>query len=212
MKRLTGTSRAIAIAIGIYFGSFAGLGDAAQVRDSGAPIETLVFVRHGEKPLEGNGQITCQGLNRALALPPVLVSKFGRAEFIFAPDPKEPVRDPSGMANYVRPLATIEPTAVALGLPVNTQFGFTDITGLENELLSERYGASVIYVAWEHTKLAELVRHLVKRLGSDAEVPNWAWNDYDSIYVVRIDSSGAHKTVRFSVDHENLDGRPTTCP
>jgi hypothetical protein len=32
-------------------------------------VETIIFIRHGEKPLSGLGQITCQGLNRALALP-----------------------------------------------------------------------------------------------------------------------------------------------
>jgi hypothetical protein len=30
--------------------------------------ETIVFVRHGEKPQDGFGQLNCQGLNRALAL------------------------------------------------------------------------------------------------------------------------------------------------
>jgi len=34
--------------------------------------ETIVFFRHGEKPSAGLGQLTCQGLNRALALPDVL--------------------------------------------------------------------------------------------------------------------------------------------
>jgi hypothetical protein len=50
-------------------------------------VETIVFLRHGEKPPGGLGQLTCQGLNRALALPPVLISKFGKADYIFAPDP-----------------------------------------------------------------------------------------------------------------------------
>ena len=34
-----------------------------------AERETIVFMRHGEKPPEGLGQLDCQGLNRALALP-----------------------------------------------------------------------------------------------------------------------------------------------
>jgi hypothetical protein len=61
--------------------------------------ETIVLVRHGEKPAEGLGQLNCQGLNRALALPVVIGKLFAR------PD-----------ANYVRPLATIEPTAIAFAL------------------------------------------------------------------------------------------------
>ena len=44
-----------------------------------------MFIRHGEKPANDDGQLTCQGLNRALALPAVLTAKFGKPDFIFAP-------------------------------------------------------------------------------------------------------------------------------
>jgi hypothetical protein len=37
--------------------------------------ETLIFVRHGEKPANDSGQLTCKGLNRALALPDVLLDR-----------------------------------------------------------------------------------------------------------------------------------------
>ncbi len=94
-------------------------------------IETIVCVRHGEKPPAGLGQLTCQGLNRALRLPQVLIAKFGKPDFIFAPDPNQVNHDPAGDFCYVRPLATIEPTAIQCSLPVNTHFGFTDIAGLE---------------------------------------------------------------------------------
>lgn len=30
--------------------------------------QTLVFIRHGEKPDNDSGQLSCQGLNRALAI------------------------------------------------------------------------------------------------------------------------------------------------
>src|SRR5262249_51427836 len=74
--------------------------------------ETLVFMRHGEKPAGGYGQLTCQGLNRANALPFVLKSRFGAAQYVFAPNPIVPIPDAAGSFYYVRPLATIEPTAV----------------------------------------------------------------------------------------------------
>lgn len=38
---------------------------------------TIVILRHGEKPGRGLGQLSCQGLNRALALPPILLSRYG---------------------------------------------------------------------------------------------------------------------------------------
>ena len=97
--------------------------------------ETIVVLRHGEKPPGGLGQISCMGLNRALALPKVLIGRFGRANAIFAPNPAVQMRENSlsaKMYSYVRPLATIEPTAIELGLPVNTQLGFRDIAGLQS--------------------------------------------------------------------------------
>src|SRR6187549_3189632 len=80
--------------------------------------QTIVFFRHGEKPSGGYGQLTCQGLNRALALPPVLSAKYGRPHCMYAPNPAVTVSDPAGTFYYVRPLATIEPTAIRLGMPV----------------------------------------------------------------------------------------------
>ena len=47
-------------------------------------VETIVFIRHGEKPEGGFGQLNCQGLNRALALAPIIAKSFGRPDAIFA--------------------------------------------------------------------------------------------------------------------------------
>ena len=44
-------------------------------------------MRHGEKPSGGYGQLTCQGLNRSLALPDVLLAKFGKPTYLYAPNP-----------------------------------------------------------------------------------------------------------------------------
>jgi hypothetical protein len=88
-------------------------------------------MRHGEKPAEGLGQLDCQGLNRALALPHVLKRKFGIPDYIFAPDPRQLVLDHGNLYYYIRPLATIEATAIRLGKPVNTRFGYKQIAGLQ---------------------------------------------------------------------------------
>ena len=56
-------------------------------------VETIVLVRHGEKPGKGLGQLDCQGLNRALALPPVIAKTFGRPSAVFAPDPSQQRED-----------------------------------------------------------------------------------------------------------------------
>src|SRR4051812_22553891 len=58
--------------------------------------ETIVFFRHGEKPSGGYGQLTCQGFNRALALPHVLTGKFGTPDVLYAPSPAVKVTDTAG--------------------------------------------------------------------------------------------------------------------
>ena len=69
---------------------------------------TIVIVRHGEKPAQGLGQLSCQGLNRALALPRVLLSRYGDPVAIYAPNPAVQKLDKGVPYAYVRPLATIE--------------------------------------------------------------------------------------------------------
>jgi hypothetical protein len=174
--------------------------------------ETLVFFRHGEKPSGGYGQITCQGLQRALALPSVLISRYGNAQYLFAPNPTTMVPDAAGSFYYVRPLATIEPVAIRLGLPVNTRYGYTDIAGLQAELTGGSYASSTVFVAWEHQYLQQAVQNIMNAYGGGVTVPAWASGDYDSLYVVRLVNSGGSITAQFSHEAEGLNGLPTTCP
>jgi hypothetical protein len=59
--------------------AFAVVAACAGAAQAAAPLrETIVFVRDGEKPAQGYGQLDCQGLNRALALPAVIAAKFGK--------------------------------------------------------------------------------------------------------------------------------------
>lgn len=174
--------------------------------------ETIVVLRHGEKPSGGYGQITCQGLQRALALPPVLTGLFGTPQYIFAPNPIPQVVDAAGSFYYVRPLATIEPTAVRLGMPVNTQYGFPDIAGLQNELLSGTYASATVFVAWEHLEAQQFVQNLMNQFGGGASVPAWPSADYDSLYVVHLTNAGGSITARFEHLYEGLNNLSTSCP
>lgn len=176
-------------------------------------IETIVLVRHGEKPPAGLGQLNCQGLNRALALPAVLRKAFGQPAAIFAPNPSEQKTDGDKLYDYVRPLATIEPAAIEFGLPVHTGIGQSRIDDLRRQLDSEMYHNSYVLVAWEHTEAMLLARALMTEHGGDPKsVPDWKGNDFDSIYVVKIHRSGPAATAVFVLGHEGLDGQPSTCP
>ena len=185
----------------------------AEVAASQPAQETLVLIRHGEKPEDGLGQLNCQGLNRSLALPRVLAAKFGKPEFIFAPNPRQQTDDKGHHYDYIRALATIEPTAIQFGLPVNTQFGFRDVSQLRNEITQPKYQGSVVFVAWEHSLLVNLVKDLVAQGGGDpSQVPEWGPDDFDSIYVVQLAHLDGRLSVSFARDKEGLDNQSRHCP
>jgi hypothetical protein len=177
-------------------------------------IETIVMVRHGEKPAAGLGQLNCQGLNRALALPGVLDKKFGaRPVAIFAPNPTEQKTDDGILYDYIRPLATIEPAAIAYGLPVHADIGQSKIDELNQTLTAPAYRNAYVLVGWEHTMAMNAARALIRRFGGDpADVPEWKGDDFDSIYVVELYHFGPTTKASFRLDHEGLNGQKTNCP
>jgi len=192
------------------------VGITASVRAAGPAVETIVCIRHGEKPKGGLGQLTCRGLNRALALPKVLLGKYGAPQFIFAPNTTQKVDGKAatiGAYYYVRPLITIEPTAIRCGLPVNTQFGFMEVSGLESELQKQPYKNATIFIAWEHALLDIFVKDMVKKYGGDPGlVPLWPGKDYDTIFLLKITRSEGKESIAFTIDHENLDNLSDDCP
>ena len=207
--RSTLAKTAVVIALSSLIPAASAVGEQAA-----GTAATIVFLRHGEKPEGGLGQLNCQGLNRALALAPVIAKTFGRPDAIFAPNPSLPKEDAGRLYDYIRPLATIEPTAILFGLPVDVSFGFADTQGLQAAIEKQRVPDRNIFVlvAWEHRQIAPTVRALLAAHGADAEsvkkVPDWDRSDFDSMYVVTI---GEAKTT-FEQKREGLDGQPEACP
>ena len=189
---------------------------AAQTERAGG--ETIVMIRHGEKPRAGLGQLTCRGLNRALALPPLLIARYGKPDAIYAPDPAVEIQEGNfgPHYSYVRPLATIEPTAIRLGMPVNTQIGYDHIAELQQTLLQPSFAHSLIFVAWEHDNLYRFAQQMLQAYGDGAsQLPPWRGWDYGTIYVLDIARSenGGKPHVTLSIQQENLGGKLTnTCP
>ncbi|MBI6162090.1 MULTISPECIES: histidine phosphatase family protein [Serratia] len=181
-----------------------GLAALLLLSQSALAQETLIFVRHGEKPANDSGQLTCKGLNRALALPDVLLDRYGKPDFIFAAGPKE-----NKTGSSLRALSTIMPTAVRVGLPIGIQFHADDIAGLQQELLSDKYQNSRIFIAWEHKNLDKAVKNIVAARGGDANlVPEWPGSDFDSIFVVTLDQG----KVSFRQEREGLTQLAESCP
>ena len=185
--------------------------DDAMTAPENSNTETIVAIRHGEKPAGGLGNLNCKGLRRALALPEVLLSKYGKPGFIFAPNPSE--RSDGGDFNYVSPLITIEPTAIRCELPVNTEFGYSQIDDLAVELRKADYQHALIFIAWEHGELERLAKLLVAWYGGDpSQVPFWSDKDYDTIFVFTIRRQEGRNILAFGVDHEGLSNLSDSCP
>jgi hypothetical protein len=177
--------------------------------------ETIVAIRHAEKPPASLGQLTCRGLNRALALPKVLIPRYGKPDRIYAPDPGTRIGQLGNLSySYVRPLMTIEPIAIQLEMPVNALIGFKNVGRLRKELVAPENANSVIYLAWEHAYLNMFAKRLLKAYGKDPSlVPDWPNDEYDRIYVFRIKDVGGKKDLTFSIESEGLnDSLSDKCP
>jgi hypothetical protein len=172
------------------------------------------MIRHGEKPAAGLGQISCKGLNRALALPDLLIGRYGKPDSIYAPNPSFQVKDHGEFYSYVRPLASIEPTAIRAGLPVNTQIGYRQIDQLQAALTQPAYANARIFVAWEHGYLHDFAQQLLRSYGEDPSViPPWPSNDYDTIYVFDLTRNNGKSQLGFRLEHEGLDNSLSdACP
>jgi hypothetical protein len=177
--------------------------------------ETIVAIRHAEKPPTSLGQLTCRGLNRALALPKVLIPRYGKPDRIYAPDPGTRIGRLGNLSySYVRPLMTIEPIAIQLEMPVNALIGFKSVGRLRKELAAPENVNSVIYLAWEHVYLNQFAKRLLKAYGKDPSlVPDWPNEEYDRIYVFRIKDVDGKKDLTFSVESQGLnDSLSDKCP
>ena len=175
--------------------------------------QTIVFLRHGEKPALGLGQLNCQGLNRALALPSVIAREFGRPDAIFAPDPGKEKSDAGKMYDYIRPLATVEPAAIYFGLPVEADLGFLDTPALVRQLDAPEYRNAFVLVGWEHHKIVDAVQQIMTENGGNPMlIPDWKDDDFDSLYVVKVTHAGGPAAAAFELRHEGLDGQPVECP
>lgn len=186
---------------------------ADAVAATAGNTETIVFVRHGEKPAQGYGQLDCQGLNRALALPAVIAAKFGKPDLIYAPDPGQQKNDSGRPYYYIRPLATIEPTAIQFQMPVQTPYGFAQIDQLGTALVNPSNRNKLIVVAWEHKLIVKLVRQMLANHGGNAaDVPKWQSDDFDSIYIVKLDWENGIPHASFKHDLQGLNDRAKDCP
>lgn len=178
--------------------------------------QTLVFLRHAEKPEGGLGQLNCQGLNRAIDLSTLLPEKFGKADYVFAANPTRNVEEGEldNSYSYIRPLMTISPAAIKLGLPVNIEFSANDTSDLARELTADKYHNSTIYTAWSHGYLPELINKVAGNAvgGKQSITDDWSGDDFDSLYVLTLTWHNGKASLQSHSYKQGLDHGKETCP
>ncbi len=170
----------------------------------------LLFIRHGEKPKAGLGQLNCQGWQRALRLADVLIPLRGRPTALFAPNPGVYKNDQGTAYAYIRPLATLEPSAIRLGLPVQLDSSFSEVNKLTDRLLALP-DHSVAWIAWEHHQLVAIERTLLHNADNPVIIPDWDSRDFDRVDLLDLVEQGGHWTVRYQRAGEFLNQLPSTC-
>jgi hypothetical protein len=203
------------------------LGSAATAAAKASDIETVIFLRHGEKlgdpekHIPSLGQLECKGLNRAMMLPPVIerIVAGRKLAAIFAPNPMEQEEDEGGLYDYVRPLATIEPTAIKNNMPVNAQIGYLNGEALAATLKNPDYRGAVVLVAWEHKTINEVECGLLTNKschwGDDnksGDVVKWPKSEFDRVDLLEIDWSDGGKAKLLPPQWEHLNDVPDKCP
>ena len=178
--------------------------------------QTLVFLRHAEKPGEGLGQLNCQGLNRALDLATLLPERFGKADYVFAANPSRHVEEGSKdqSYSYIRPLMTISPSAIRLGLPVNIDYGANDTDALAEELLRDKYRNATVYTAWSHGYLPDLINAVAgKALGEERVITeDWSGDDFDTLYVLTLTWHDGKASLLSRNVRQGLNDGAHSCP
>ncbi len=171
----------------------------------------LIFIRHAEKPSLGRGQLSCQGLQRALALPPVLLKQRGQPTQMMAPNPGVYKKDHGIAYAYIRPLATLEPSAVRYDLPIDTHLGYADSQALALQL-NNTPDRSVVWVAWEHHLLIDTERELLALWKQPISIADWPDQEFDRIDILDVHRDLSGMRVSYHQEHEHLNDLPTTCP
>jgi hypothetical protein len=130
----------------------------------------LVFIRHAEKPDDGDN-LNCKGLNRSLLLSAVLFRKFGKPNGVYIPALKM-----GEATKHTRMLQTISPFVIKYDLPLNSSFEVDDSKNIAKSLFNE---SGTILIVWEHQSLGPILSYL----GVNADL-KWPADDFDSIWIV----------------------------
>lgn len=187
---------------------------------------TVSFIRHVEAhPTAAfeNGNYVCAGQWRALGANSLIKNKIQfMPDNILTTNPNGIIAC-AGTCSYIRPTLTIAPFATEFDLKMDiAQFPWNDAESLAAALFTQnspfsqpKYQNAKTLVAWEHVHIKKAVDYLLGTLYQNpkavADLPEWNYTDYDSIWTISIDATG---NLQFSNSCEGLHSEllPSTCP
>ena len=166
------------------------------------PVLRVIIIRHGEKPEEGDN-LSCAGLNRALALPTVLNRLLPTPpDYTYVPL----IGTDDQNTSTARMFQTVTPYAVQHNLTVNSDYVVDNAKGIAKEL---RHKRGTVLLVWEHDNIPKIA----KKLGlKDPE--EWPDEDFDSIWTITFSGGGAKGKAKHPVlTKSRADIQPSaTCP
>ena len=163
--------------------------------------DTIVIIRHGEKPAEGDN-LCPKGQSRALALPPVLSSKFSIPLYTYVPT----IGTGSAKTTHIRMMETVAPFAIQYNLQVGSEYGESDISGITGKIkekLGHKQKHGIILLVWEHKNIPLIAT----ALGVKGNL-SWPKCDFDSIWII---TKAFTSSATLTVTKEGLNGVSGTC-
>ena len=163
-----------------------------NLADKNLPEKSLkvVIIRHGEKPADksdGGDNLSCQGLNRALQLPAMLIKKIGKPDYTYVPALKLDKN-----TAHSRMFQTVTPFAVKYDLTINSKYDESAPNDVAKSVLKK---SGTVLMVWEHSAIPDLAT----ALGVD-NPPKWKGADFDSMWILTYASGKAE----LIVDQEGL--------
>lgn len=157
---------------------------------------TVLIVRHAEKPTEGTG-LTPMGEARA-QLYAKYFQPFREAGLSIAVDSLYAGADSK---NSIRPRLTLEPLSKVTGLPLHLNIGTKDPEALVHELRTEAHGQHPL-IAWRHGEIPALLAAF--GVAPEKVIPNGKWPDDVFNWVIVITTGPDGQPVSAKLIHESL--------
>lgn len=151
----------------------------------------IILIRHADKLNQAKPGpfLSPKGEIRSIAFANYYLNKFSEPDYIIATGPTD-----SGKGSSMREIQTVAPLANILA-ERHPQTGFTilryyrnkDSQELINDLLHDKkYNGKIILICWHHAKIPQLLKGLgVAHIQKKLDI-----NNFDTVYVVKYDSSG----------------------